>query len=230
MRFLVLEHEPDAPPALLAEWTQARGHETDVVPAPRLRSSRPDTRVYDAVVSLGSEQSVHAQPPRWLERELQLLRGAHDAGVPILGICFGGQALAKALGAKVARAPSPHVEWRAIDSPEPGLISSGPWFFWHYDCFALPTGARGLARSRDQAVAFVCRRSLGLQFHPEVDEHLVQSWLSGNRGKLARDGVDLNRLDREIADHAPRARRRAFAQFDQIAAWWARPGGERTGR
>src|SRR5690242_17305250 len=130
MRILILEHEPDAPAALLGEWARERGHEQTVAPVPRL-TAWPDPAGYDAIVSLGSETSVHAHPRPWVEPELALLRRAHDQDIAVLGICFGGQALARALDASVSRAARPEIRWRLIDSAAPDLILPGPWFFWH---------------------------------------------------------------------------------------------------
>ena len=65
----------------------------------------PDPREATAVVALGSDHSVHASTDAWLARELEYLGNAHAAGVPVLGICFGAQALAAVLGGTVSRAP-----------------------------------------------------------------------------------------------------------------------------
>jgi GMP synthase-like glutamine amidotransferase len=223
MRILVLEHEPDAPPALLGEWAEARGHESVLAAVPRL-AIWPDPRAYDAVISLGSDQSVHDSPPSWLGRELELLRRAHEHDVPTLGICFGAQALAKALGGEVGLAPAPQARWCEISSQAPELIFRGPWFCWHSDCFAVPPRARSLAANHVQTVAFAAGRSLGVQFHPEVDGRLARSWIDGGRAKLTDQGIDTDQLDREIAGFAATARRRAFAQFDRIASWWSESG------
>jgi GMP synthase-like glutamine amidotransferase len=222
MRILVLEHEPDAPPALLDDWARARAHELEVVAVPSL-GTWPGPGDYGAVISLGSERSTHASPPPWVPRELELLRSAHASDVPVLGVCFGGQALAKALGGEVGRAANLHVEWCQINGLD-RVIMPGPWFFWHEDRFTPPSDAQLLAHDPGQAIAFASRRSLGLQFHPEADEALVRSWLDGSEARLASRGIDLARLEEEIARFAPDARRRAFAQFDRIADWWARSG------
>src|SRR6202044_1674646 len=63
----------------------------------------PDPLECDIVVPLGAPWSVYdsATIGAWVGEELVFLRAAHDAGVPVLGICFGGQALAAALGGAV---------------------------------------------------------------------------------------------------------------------------------
>ncbi len=223
MRILVLEHEPDAPTALVADWAASRDHELDVVAVPALERW-PELREVDAIVSLGSERSVHASPEGWIGDEIAFLRAAHVRQVPILGICFGGQALARALGGSVGAEERPEVIWRLISSLDPELITPGPWFFWHEDLFTLPPGARLLAGSESRTVAFTAgATSVGVQFHPEVDGDLARSWIDLGRDKLEAYGHDVAALQDEVERHAPVARACAFDLFDRIARWWGVP-------
>lgn len=221
MRILILEHEPEAPAALLGEWAHARGHEQSVAPVPKLEAW-PDPREYEAIVTLGSDSSVHDRPQPWVAPELELLRDAHEKDVPILGICFGGQALSKALGGTVRLAPQPEVRWGGIDTDDPELVMPGPWFSWHADEFTTPPEARLLAGTPLQTTAFASNRSLALQYHPEVDGALASAWVGGGRAQLAEQGIDVAELREQIEARAPGARERAFEQFDRIAAWWSR--------
>jgi GMP synthase-like glutamine amidotransferase len=213
MHILVLEHQPDAPAALFGEWALSRGHRVTVFRVAQVEAW-PDPLDYDAIVALGSETSVQADPRSWVEAEMALLSTAHASDMPVLGICFGGQALAKALGGEVRRAAEPEIRWRAIDTTSP--ILPGPWFFWHEDEFSLPPGARLLSGSARQTIAFASGRSLGLQFHPEADAKVIGTWIGGARAKLAHQGIDPDELIR----HAPGAGARARAQFDRVADWW----------
>ena len=114
----------EAPAALLVAWAESRDHDLDLV-AGREPGSWPAIDDFDAIVSLGSEQSAMQSDVPWVAREIELLARAHERRIPVLGICFGGQALAKALGARVSRAPSREVTWRAVPSAEPELIPRG---------------------------------------------------------------------------------------------------------
>ena len=219
MRILILEQQPDAPAQLLAAWSDARGHELQVAAVPQL-DRLPDPAEFDAVVSLGSECSVHSSPHQWIAREVDHLRDAHARGIPLLGICFGAQALAKALGGMVGPADHPEVSWRTIESCDPGLIPPGPWFHWHYDRFTVPAGARVLARDGGEVDAFALRRSVGVQFHPEADAALARMWIADGHGSLRSAGIDLGALESQIAAHGAEARRRAFDLFDRIESWW----------
>ncbi len=227
MDLLILEHEPDTPVGLLGEWADARRHSYVVAPIPEL-TDWPEPDAHDAIVSLGSDSSVHADPRDWVEGELELLRAAHAARVPVLGICFGGQALARALGAHVGAARETKVGWGRIETDVPELVMPGPWFCWHADEFATPAVARLLAGSPRHTTAFACERSLALQYHPEVDAALARRWIEGGRMKLAAQGIDVDEVLAQIARHAAGARERAFEQFDRIAAWWNGCSGSRS--
>lgn len=220
MRILILEHQADAPACLLAEWAQARGHDVDAV-VPASLQGWPELGEADAIISLGSEHSALDTERHWIRDEIEFLAAAHAASVPILGICFGGQALSAALGGNVSRAPRAEVTWRTIETNAPELITAGPWPFWHEDRFDLPPGARLLAGSETEVVAFADGASVGLQFHPEADAAVVKGWVDGGRDKLRVYGVDEAELEREIDEHGPAARELAFDLFDRIAAMWS---------
>jgi GMP synthase-like glutamine amidotransferase len=220
MRILVLEHDADAPAALLSAWADSRGHELNAVPG-RRPATWPAPDDVDAIVSLGSDQSAVQSGVPWVAREIEFLATAHARRVPILGICFGGQTLAKALGGSVTRARSREVTWREVPSAERELITEGPWLFWHEDRFTLPPGARLLGGTPEQTAAFTSGASIGLQFHPEADTGRAEAWLEGARPKWASYGVDENQLRDEIDRYGPGAPVRAFDLFDRVARWWA---------
>jgi GMP synthase-like glutamine amidotransferase len=178
------------------------------------------------VAALGAEHSVHASPDPWIGAEVAFLRAAHDAGVPVLGLCFGGQALAAALGAKVGLAPRPEIGWFELEAVDGGGIPPGPWFQWHFDTFAVPPGARQLARTTDCPQAFRLGASIGLQFHPEATPEIIAGWIRTGGDSLEREGLDAERLAAETRASGPAARGRAYTLFDAIARAWTE--GRRT--
>ena len=145
----------------------------------------------DLVLMLGSDWSVYWDHiAEWVDAETALVLEAHRRGVPVLGICFGAQLLARAHGGTVTRAPAAEIGWFGVDAAEPGLAGDGPWFQWHADRFQTPPTARLLARNTAAEQAFFLGRSLGVQFHPEVNSRIVERWVRGGGDELARHGVD----------------------------------------
>ena len=222
MELCIVEQQPDAPAGLLEEWALARGRRVVTLRAPELGAGPwPDPARFGAIAPLGAEHSVHASPDAWIAPQVAFLREAHERGVPVLGLCFGGQALAAALGGEVRRAAAPEIGWIELESLDGRAIAPGPWFSWHYDTFTLPPGARELARSAACPHAFRVGRSVGLQFHPEVTPEIVDGWVRGGRDTLAAHRIDTEAIRAQTRAGAAAARARSFALFDAIAAGWA---------
>ncbi|MFI0350134.1 type 1 glutamine amidotransferase [Actinomadura sp. 9N407] len=205
MRALVIQHDHVTEPGHVGARLAERGYDlvpVTVVPearyhAPDVTFDFPEAGGWDLIVSLGAPWSVYDDTAvgSWLDGELALLREAHRLGVPVLGVCFGAQALAAALGGAVEAAPRPEIGWIEIQSDRPDLVPPGPWFQWHYDRCVLPPGSVELARNSACPQAFHVGRSLGVQFHPEVTPAMVRGWLElAEPDELLRHGVDPRRL------------------------------------
>jgi GMP synthase-like glutamine amidotransferase len=147
--------------------------------------------------------------------EIEQLRKADAAGVPVLGICFGGQLLALAHGGSVARSAGPEIGWADVHSDDTALVPGGPWFQWHYDRWRLPPDATELARNPAASQAFVLRRNLALQFHPELTAASLNGWLAnGGAADAEAQGIDVGELVSRTAREAADAGRRAAALVD----------------
>lgn len=176
--------------------------------SPNVRVTFPDPGGHDAVVFYGAPWPVYdtATIGNWILDEISFARSAISLGVPALGICFGGQMLATAIGGSVSPSPAPEIGWISVSGDPSAMIEAGPWFSWHYDRFTLPAGVAALARTPVADQAFLTGRTLGLQFHPEVTESVLDSWYSaGGRALLARVGIDAGELaaqTRALADGA----------------------------
>lgn len=118
---LVLQQQDDCPPGALAAWADARGVALTVIRPDR--GELPGTDGFDAVVVLGSDRSVNDEQP-WIADELAWPRGA-VAHLPVLGICFGAQALAVALGGRVERR-LPEIDWLPLGVDVDAELGCGP--------------------------------------------------------------------------------------------------------
>ena len=227
MRVLFIEHDHLSPVGPVGQGFADRGYDIatmSVVPQDRYRDpgvqvTFPDPLAYDAIVPLGAIWSVydHNTIGSWIHDELTFLRAAHDSGVPVLGICFGGQALAAALGGSVERAPEPEVGWTSIDSDDLNLIESGPWFQFHYDRWNLPPGAVEVARTGRASQAFTLGRSLGVQFHPELTAEALESWnVNGGAANIRAHGLDPDEMLEQTRAQEPEANQRGSRLVDRF--------------
>jgi GMP synthase-like glutamine amidotransferase len=217
VRALVIQHEKDAPGGHVTTWLEARGAEQDVcfISADGHGCSPRD---YDLVVSLGSVASAYDDSLPWVTREAELLRDAAEHDVPVLGICFGSQILARALGGRAMPSEHPEIGWVPVRSDEPELVSEGPWFQWHHDRFSPPAQARLLAENAAGPQAFMLGRSLGVQFHPEVTIPIVGDWVALGEESLTRHRIDPAGLMAETRTIDQENRARAWRLFDAFLA------------
>jgi GMP synthase (glutamine-hydrolysing) len=195
MRVLVLQHEWNDGPGYLGEALERCGASLEVV---RLDQNEPipDHLRYDMLLVMGGEMNVYAEDEHpWLIDETRIIRQAVDDDRAVLGVCLGGQLLAKALDARVHLAGAREIglvpialtdEGRAdplfADLPTPEAVE------WHDDTFDIPIDAVRLASSAacaNQAFRYG-RRAYGLQFHPEVSPDMLASW----RANFSNQSID----------------------------------------
>jgi GMP synthase-like glutamine amidotransferase len=169
----------------------------------------PALAAADHVVVFGSVSSVN-DPDPWIAEELAWLRTADQAGVPVLGICFGAQGLCAALGGRVEAMERKEIGWKTVESADPGLIPPGPWLEFHGDRCLPPAAATVLARNEAGVQAFSLGRHLAVQFHPEVDGPQLKLWLDGlGIRETVRAGLDPDRFLADTIREEPAASQRA---------------------
>jgi GMP synthase-like glutamine amidotransferase len=162
----------------------------------------PDLAEVAVLVVLGAAESAADDTVPWLGAELDLMRRAVATGTPVLGICFGAQALARVLGGTVGRAPRSERGFVALGSAAPDLLPAGEWLQFHDDAFTLPPGGQALASNDVGLQAFAHGPHLGVQFHPEITPAAFAAWVgsweeSGVAEVLAAE-VDLPALRADL--------------------------------
>jgi GMP synthase-like glutamine amidotransferase len=214
LRALILQHEEPTPPGHVTGWLASHDASVETFRID-IDDRDVDPTGYDLIVSLGSEFAAFDDSKQFVPREARLMRAAIDADVPVLGLCFGGQMLARVLGGEVFRGTESEIGWLPVRSTDPDLVPEGPWFQWHFDSFTVPPGATAIAESDVGPQAFVAGRSLGLQFHPEVTTEIMDDWVREYRHELDADGVDPDALLEETKRRATESRRMAWQLLER---------------
>ncbi|OZD80043.1 GMP synthase [Rhodococcus sp. 05-339-2] len=223
-RAVVLVHDRD--PALarrdigtLDAELRSRGFQLDVHSFDHSPDTAPPSlSEAQLLVVMGSPDAAYDDTLTWLAPEIAYVRQAIDAQVPILGVCFGGQLLARVLGGSVRKSEHPEYGFVDVESSDPELVAAGPWMEFHGDTFVAPPEATVIARNGAAQQAFVHGPHLGLQFHPEIDLDTYDAWAAAWDRDGVEHEVDVHEIRRAIADAEPAARLRCSALLDSFLA------------
>jgi GMP synthase (glutamine-hydrolysing) len=199
MDFLAVIHGESVRSGVFGDVVRERGHGLEEW---SLAWDKPLPRpldAYGAVLVFGG--AMHADQDdhhSWLREEDMFLQRLLDLHMPVLGICLGAQLLAKAAHAPVYPVDEAEVGWFEVELTAAGtedpvlgrLPQTFDAFQWHYYAHDVPAGAVELARNRVCTQAFRLGDSAwGVQFHPEVTLHQVQSWIHEEKGLPVDPGL-----------------------------------------
>jgi GMP synthase-like glutamine amidotransferase len=185
----------------LVEWTPGDGEE--------LPGALGD---FDGVAVFGGGMNVTDQERLpWLTGEIELLRDALAAGLPMIGVCLGAQLLTEAAGGEVYRVDAPEIGWLEVERLPAGdadpVLAALPERFtafqWHSYACRLPAGAVELASSPVCPQAFVLGDTAwGVQFHPEVTPEILEEWFDDidSDPDAVRLGLDPDAAKAEIPE------------------------------
>jgi GMP synthase-like glutamine amidotransferase len=185
----IFRHTPTEGPGYFADYLDANGIEWQLVRVDAGERVPAAATAFSGLTFMGGPMSVNDDLP-WIPPELDLIRDAVAAGVPVLGHCLGGQLMAKALGGEVARNPVKEIGWGEVEVPENpeaqrwfGDLRKFLSFHWHGETFTIPPGGtRILASPYCANQAFALDKHLGMQCHVEMTPELIRSWSDGWRG------------------------------------------------
>jgi GMP synthase-like glutamine amidotransferase len=227
MSLIVFQHHPRETASLIGAVMQNHGHRLRYVQVHAGEPVPPDLDEVDGVISMGGPQNVdQTDEHAWLGDEMAYLKAAHDAGLPIIGICLGAQLLAAALGGKVEPMDALEVGWGEVTLAFPGTIdplyAGITWksmqFHMHgRQITQLPPGAAPLASSAQcRTQAFKAGyRSYGFQYHFEWDRKQLEHFAHGDLVRKA--GANSDEIVRQIDQHYDGYRRRAERLCERMA-------------
>jgi GMP synthase (glutamine-hydrolysing) len=183
-----------------------------------------DLTVPDLVIMMGGPMGVYEQQAHpWIACQLRRLAQRLAADRPTLGVCFGAQMIAAALGAEVYRGPRPEVGWHPIAIHDPAgplrELAGIPLLHWHGDTFTAPHGCEILASSPSYPHQAFRRgpNLLALQFHAEMGlDPRYEAWLESGDEMLAAAGTDAPTM----RAHHDRYGARAVAAGQEMLGRW----------
>jgi GMP synthase (glutamine-hydrolysing) len=186
-KLYIIKHAIDEGPGVIGDYFQQLGWDISVIELSLGESLPDEIEPEAAVIMLGGPMNVYEEEKfPFLRDENGFIQRIVDAEVPFLGICLGGQLLAKAFGGAITRSPVKEVGWDTVklsnaakqDQLFKDLPHKMPVYQWHEDTFAIPPGAVQLASSdgcHNQAFR-IGSFAYGIQFHPEVTPEMESDW------------------------------------------------------
>jgi GMP synthase-like glutamine amidotransferase len=204
-----LQHVSFEGPGVFRQALEVRGYsvKTILVPSEGLPQDPGDF-----LLIMGGPMSVNDSDP-WIAEELHFVKAAMNNGIPVLGVCFGSQLLAKALGGSVAPGPCFEIGMVPVTLTDEGkadpVFRQWPSMFqvfqWHGEGLALPQETKPLIASSDFPIqAFRAReRCYGLLFHPEMEETGMQALCRECPEDVQKGGIPPETIHAQAIPHLP---------------------------
>ena len=227
LRALVIQHDPTINLGNLEPVLREAGYDIEILDALIANFDTVDATTPDLVVVLGNEHGVYEKADRpYIAAEEKWLASRLGEQLPTLGVCFGAQIMASALGGEVYKGPSTQIGYRSVELTEAGadsplsVFEGVPVMQWHGDTFTLPDGVTRLAGSHDYAnEAFaVGNWALATQFHPETTPSMYEQWVADGRESVVRQGLTTDEL---LSEDARNSAAMQSASAKMLTRWLA---------
>lgn len=167
----------------------------------------------DLIIDLGGPMGVYEDEKYpWIHDELKFISERIECEKPLMGICFGAQMIARALGAKTYQgAQGKEIGWSKISVNDDGMKTPFKYFdeahthmlHWHGDTFDLPDGAVLLASStqyQKQAYSYG-DHVFAMQCHPEITESKLRLWYSASKDQIIEVGTTVEALQKDAEQY-----------------------------
>lgn len=189
MRFHILQHVVYEHPGSILEWLNSQNY-TFNIQLVLENQDFPELHQFDVLIIMGGPMGVHDEHKfTWLSSEKEFISNSIKQNKKLIGICLGAQLIADCLGANVYKNDFKEIGWFPVNTTDvnsfdlPGQFTT---FHWHGDTFSLPENAILLFKSKaclNQGF-LVENQILALQFHPEVNEHLLNEMVLNGKNEL----------------------------------------------
>lgn len=176
----------------------------------------------EVVVISGSTTGVY-EDEEWIDSLVERTREYIENDIPVLGLCFGHQVIAKAMGAEVEKMGDYEIGYRPVQLHESevfeGLDSFEYPFNTHQDrVVGMPEELEPIAETEEcvQGVQHTSKPVFGVQFHPELTPDVAEKAIRTKD----MDEERKERLLREVNDaNFHRAKRvlKIFENFFEVA-------------
>lgn len=188
----ILQHQLPENAAYLTTWLERHRVDYVIFNAGADEEFPASIEPYAALAVMGGGMSANDALLSNRQAEILILQ-AMRLDRPVIGHCLGGQLMSRALGAAVIASPRPEIGWQPIDYEN--LAVAREWFgddpantvaHWHYESFGIPAGAVRVATSDAcPNQAWAMGPHLAMQFHIEITETKMQSWVAEDDAKWA---------------------------------------------
>lgn len=223
---LIIRHVPYEGVAGYRQPIEDAGYHVDRIDVADPAFASLDLTEPDLLIMMGGPMGVYEQQEHpWIACQLRRLAPRLAADRPTLGVCFGAQMIAAALGADVFAGPAKEVGFHPVrihDHAAAGFLRhlhEVPVLHWHGDTFTLPAGAELLASSHvyEHQAFRHGRNVLALQFHAEMGEdERFNAWIEQWPESVIEAGGDEASLRKAHDELGPRA---VAAGRAMIAEW-----------
>ena len=204
---LLVVHSPTSQPGQVETALNAKGWPTErccVKAGDGLPESLDE---YAGAVLFGGPMSANDDHLPFIRAELDWIPTVLDSGAPFFGVCLGAQMLARCLGAAVAPHPEGLFEigyFPVEPTPQADGLFNGSLhvYHWHGEGFEVPAGAELLVKGEifpNQAYRYG-DSAYGVQFHPEMQEHILRIWVEHGSHRLSEPGAQ--QPAEQLASHA----------------------------
>jgi GMP synthase (glutamine-hydrolysing) len=221
---LIIRHVPYEGVAGFRAPIEAAGFAVDRIDVSDPAFSGIDLRDPDLLIMMGGPMGVYEREAHpWIACQLRRLAQRVEHDRPTLGVCFGAQMIAAAMGAEVYPGPHKEIGFHPVEVHQPGSflrhIAEVPVLHWHGDTFTLPQDVELMASSRLYPHQAFRKGAnvLALQFHAEMGlDPRFEAWIEQGRETLAEAGIDEAGLR---GDHDRHGARAVAAGQAMIAEW-----------